>query len=163
MQGRYTSINVQFSGTQEYMIYFWGSNNFGDISKYFWHLPFWSPCIMEHSSITLVQQFSHQILQACSIAAWHFITPSLNTSSQFKNFCSFNWHLIPCKSSLRWLIAASFIMIILNWLISNYSLRFSENIKGCLPKKKIAEKETLVHSHLTPSLPSLNGTRGMGT
>ena len=29
--------------------------------------------------------------------------------------------------------------------------------------KKIAEKETLVHSHLTPSLPSLNGTRGMGT
>ena len=30
-------------------------------------------------------------------------------------------------------------------------------------KKKIAEKETLVHSHLTPSLPSLNGTREMGT
>ena len=30
-------------------------------------------------------------------------------------------------------------------------------------KKKIAEKETLVHSHLPPSLPSLNGTRGMGT
>ena len=30
-------------------------------------------------------------------------------------------------------------------------------------KKKIAEKETLVHSHLTPSLLSLNGTREMGT
>ena len=44
MQGRHTSINVQFSGTQECMIYFCGSNNFGDISKYFWHLPFWSPC-----------------------------------------------------------------------------------------------------------------------
>ena len=46
MQGRHTSINVQFSGTQECMIYFCGSNNFGDISKYFWHLPFWSPCII---------------------------------------------------------------------------------------------------------------------
>ena len=34
MQGRHTSINVQFSGTQECMIYFCGSNNFGDISKY---------------------------------------------------------------------------------------------------------------------------------
>ena len=30
-------------------------------------------------------------------------------------------------------------------------------------KKKIAQKETLVHSHFTPSLPSLNGTRGIGT
>ena len=34
--------------------------------------------------------------------------------------------------------------------------------KGCI-QKKIAEKETLVYSHLTPSLPSLNGTREMGT
>ena len=34
---------------------------------------------------------------------------------------------------------------------------------GMHSKKKIAEKETLVHSHLTPSLPSLNGTREMGT
>ena len=46
MQGRHTSINVQFSGTQECMIYFCGSNNFGDISKYFWHLPFWSRCTL---------------------------------------------------------------------------------------------------------------------
>ena len=34
---------------------------------------------------------------------------------------------------------------------------------GMPSKRKNAEKETLVHSHLTPSLPSLNGTRGMGT
>ena len=37
------------------------------------------------------------------------------------------------------------------------------NYLGMHSKKKIAEKETLVHSHLTPSLPSLNGTREMGT
>ena len=30
-------------------------------------------------------------------------------------------------------------------------------------QKKIAQKETLVHSHLTLSLLSLNGTRGIGT
>ena len=30
-------------------------------------------------------------------------------------------------------------------------------------QKKIAKKETLVHSHLPPSLPSLNGTSRMGT
>ena len=36
-------------------------------------------------------------------------------------------------------------------------------IRDAFKKKKIAEKETLVHSHLTPSLPSLNGTREMGT
>ena len=35
--------------------------------------------------------------------------------------------------------------------------------KGSVQKKKIAEKETLVHSRLPPPLPSLNGTRGMGT
>ena len=34
--------------------------------------------------------------------------------------------------------------------------------KGCL-QKKIAQKETLVHSHFSPSLPNLNGTRGIGT
>ena len=48
----------------------------------------------------------------------------------------------------------------------NFSIHFLIKTffnKGCLPKKKIAEKETLVHSHLPPSLPSLNGTRGMGT
>ena len=32
-----------------------------------------------------------------------------------------------------------------------------------MPPKKIAVKETLVHSHLPPSPPSLNGTREMGT
>ena len=37
-----------------------------------------------------------------------------------------------------------------------------QKYKGSV-QKKIAEKETLVHSHLPPSLPSLNGTRGMGT
>ena len=44
----------------------------------------------------------------------------------------------------------------LKLLYSQFSLRDAF-------KKKIAEKETLVHSHLTPSLPILNGTRGMGT
>ena len=32
-----------------------------------------------------------------------------------------------------------------------------------MPSKKIAQKETLVHSHLSLSLPSLNETRGIGT
>ena len=32
-----------------------------------------------------------------------------------------------------------------------------------LSRLKIAQKETLVHSHFTPSLLSLNGTRGIGT
>ena len=32
-----------------------------------------------------------------------------------------------------------------------------------MPSKKITEKETLVHSHLSPSPPSLNGTTGIGT
>ena len=42
------------------------------------------------------------------------------------------------------------------------SIDYTNLCKGCLPKK-IAQKETLVHSHFTPSLLSLNGTRGIGT
>ena len=42
------------------------------------------------------------------------------------------------------------------------SLLSVKKSKGCLQKIKIAEKETLVHSHLSPSPPSLNGTRGIG-
>ena len=57
-QGRHTSLNFQFSGTQECMTYFYGSNSFGVISKYFWHLPFWSPRISGVLKVTLQSQMS---------------------------------------------------------------------------------------------------------
>ena len=53
------------------------------------------------------------------------------------------------------------IMHILTLINKNYGSS-PKHIRDAF-KKKIAEKETLVHSHLTPSLPSLNGTRGMKT
>ena len=46
----------------------------------------------------------------------------------------------------------------------HFNIKFERiDALGMPSKKKIAEKETLVNSHLPPSPPSLNGTRGMGT
>ena len=44
MFGTHTIINVKYLGNQKVMTYFCDSNIFGVISKYFWHLPFWSHC-----------------------------------------------------------------------------------------------------------------------
>ena len=49
MFGTHTIINVKYLGNQKGMTYFCDSNIFGVISKYFWHLPFWSHCIFENN------------------------------------------------------------------------------------------------------------------
>ena len=88
----------------------------------------------------------------------------------FINWLKF-WHLI-CKGWPKLLINFySYICTIHNglrwwwwWRLQQIShVHLEQLIIREAFKKKIAEKETLVHSHLTPSLPSLNGTREMGT
>ena len=92
VQARHTNINVPCSETQKSMKNLFGPNIFGEISKLFPYLPFWSPCI--NISFNHTHFYLYVLLPyICFLCMCHLLTIFLTTFITY--FIS--WYLIIWK------------------------------------------------------------------